>query len=129
MAAPRVLIVDDEAPLVSLLSQTLTNERYQVLTARDGVDCMNKVAAFRPDVIVLDIMMPKLDGLDTTRLIRRNRAYAETMIIALSARADPQTRETILAAGANHFMRKPFTIARLVDLISRALVARPRPAV
>ena len=128
MAAPRVLIVDDEAPLVSLLSQTLINERFQVLTARDGVDCMNKVAAFRPDVIVMDIMMPKLDGVDTTRLIRRNRSYADTVIIALSARADPQTRETIIGAGANHFMRKPFTIARLVDMINRLLVARTRPA-
>jgi CheY-like chemotaxis protein len=129
MAAPRVLIVDDELPLVNVLSHALTNERFQVATARDGVDCMNKVSTFRPDVIVMDVMMPKLDGVDTTRLIRRNRAYADTIIVALSARADPQTRDTILQAGANHFMRKPFTISRLVDLIQRLLVARARPAV
>jgi len=127
MAAPRVLIVDDETPLVNLLCQALTNERFQVATARDGVDCMNKVAAFRPDIVVMDIMMPKLDGIDTTRLIRRNKAYADVIVIALSARADAATRETILQAGANHFMRKPFTITKLVEHIQRLLLARTRP--
>lgn len=126
--AARILIADDEAPLVALLSQALTDERFQVATARDGVDCLNKVATFRPDVIVMDIMMPRLDGIDATRLIRRNRSWGDTVVIALSARADAQTRETALQAGADLFLRKPFAIRRLVEHIQRLLHARARPA-
>ena len=126
MRSPRILIVDDEAPLTALLVHTFENEGYQVSTARDGIDCMNKVASFRPDVIVMDIMMPKLDGVDTTRLIRRNRSYADTLIVALSARCDPSTRQQMEEAGANCFMRKPFAIAKLVTRVQELLQTRTR---
>ena len=124
MAAPRVLIVDDEAPLVTLLKQTFSNEGYEVAQARDGIDCMNKVAAFRPDVILMDIMMPKLDGVDTTRLIRRNRSYQDTIVVALSAKSDTATRDAMRQAGANLFMRKPFSITRLVSRVGEFVAAR-----
>ncbi len=127
MAAPRILIVDDEAPLTQLLCHAFTGEQFQVATARDGIDCMNKVAVFRPEVIVMDIMMPKLDGVETTRLIRRNRSYAETIVIALSASSNAQAREDVLAAGADLFMRKPFVIARLVERVQQLLLARAHP--
>jgi len=121
MATPRILIVEDEAPLSSLLSQTLENEGFEVAVAHEGIDCMNKVASFGPDVIIMDIMMPKLDGVDTTRLIRRNRNYHNTIIVALSAKADAATRERMREAGANLFMRKPFVIRKLVDRIKQML--------
>lgn len=127
MAAPRILIVDDEVPLCTLLCHAFTGEQFQVATARDGIDCMNKVASFRPDVIVMDIMMPKLDGVETTRLIRRNRSYADTIIVALSARSDPTARDDVLRAGATVFVRKPFVIARLVERVQRLLLARANP--
>jgi DNA-binding response OmpR family regulator len=69
-------------------------------------------------------MMPRLDGIDTTRLIRRNRTYAETIVIALSARSDEETRERMRQVGANLFMRKPFVISRLVERVEQLLVAR-----
>jgi len=122
--SPRILIVDDERPLTTLLSQTFRQEGHQVELAHDGIDCMNKMAAFKPDVVVMDIMMPKLDGIDTTRLIRRNRAYAGTIIVALSARADEDTRLRMKEAGANLFMRKPFVIAKLVSRVLQMLEAR-----
>ena len=124
MAASRVLIVDDEAPLVNLLTKALTTEGFEVATARDGIDCMNKVAAFRPDVILMDIMMPKLDGVDTTRLIRRNRSYQDTVIIALSAKSDAATRDNMRQAGANLFMRKPFSVNRLVKRVGELVATR-----
>lgn len=124
MLRPRILIVDDEMPLVTLLSQTFRQEGYEVALAGDGIDCMNKVASFRPDVIVMDIMMPKLDGIDTTRLIRRNRAYQSTVIVALSARTDPDTIEGMRDAGANLFMRKPFVIAKLMERVRQLVAAR-----
>ncbi len=124
MPAARILIVDDEAPLVALLTQTFGNEGFEVATASDGIDCMNKVATFRPDVIIMDIMMPKLDGVDTTRLIRRNRSYRETIIVALSAKSDADTRDQMRQSGANLFMRKPFAIKRLVARVIDMVAAR-----
>jgi len=121
MAAARVLIVEDEIPLAALLRQAFENEGFEVSTARDGIDCMNKVASYRPDVIIMDIMMPKLDGVDATRLIRRNRHFRDTVIVALSARSDPGTRQQMREAGANLFMRKPFVIGKLVQRVRQLL--------
>ena len=123
-ASKRILIVDDEKPIVTLLAQTFVQEGHKVEQAGDGIDCMNKMAAFSPDVVIMDIMMPKLDGVDTTRLIRRNSDYASTIIVALSARADEETRARMKDAGANLFMRKPFVIAKLVDRVGKMLTAR-----
>jgi DNA-binding response OmpR family regulator len=128
VAAPRILIVDDEGPLTVLLGHSFQQEGCTVAMARDGIDCMNKVATFRPDVILMDVMMPKLDGLDATRLIRRNRSYDATVIVALSARADPLTRQMMQEAGADDFVRKPFAIGRLVERVKGLLESRSQPA-
>lgn len=120
----RILIVDDEKPIATILAQTFVQEGHVVENASDGIDCMNKMATFRPDVVIMDIMMPKLDGVDTTRLIRRSAAYSGTLVVALSARADEETRRRMKEAGANLFMRKPFVIAKLVDRVARLLAAR-----
>ena len=120
----RILIVDDEKPISTLLTQTFEQEGYEVANAFDGIECMNRMATFRPDVVIMDIMMPKLDGVDTTRLIRRNRSYGDTIIVALSARSDEETRHRMKEAGANLFMRKPFVIAKLLARVSRMLEIR-----
>ncbi|MGD9547198.1 MAG: response regulator transcription factor [Candidatus Krumholzibacteriia bacterium] len=124
IGAARILIVDDEKPLALLLTQAFEQDGHLVTSAADGIDCMNKMASFRPDVVIMDIMMPKLDGVDTTRLIRRNRSYADTIIVALSARSDENTRQRMKDAGANIFMRKPFAVAKLVDRVARLLESR-----
>lgn len=120
----RILIVDDERPITTLLTQTFEQDGHQVVTAGNGIECMNKMASFRPDVVIMDIMMPKLDGVDTTRLIRRNKNYSETVIIALSAKGDEESRKNMREAGANLFMRKPFVIAKLVARVNHILEAR-----
>jgi DNA-binding response OmpR family regulator len=117
----RILIVDDEAPVAGLLEHALRAEGYDVSLATDGMDAMNRLHAFRPDVVIMDIMMPRLDGVQTTRLLRRNRSYADTVVIALSARTDPAARDAMRDAGADLYMRKPFTVARLVEHV-RALL-------
>ena len=125
MALPaRILIVDDEKPIATVLAQTFGQDGHVVASAADGIDCMNKMASFRPDVVLMDIMMPKLDGVDTTRLIRRNRSYGETIVVALSAKSDEETRHRMKEAGANLFMRKPFVIAKLLARVSRMLEIR-----
>lgn len=120
----RILIVDDEKPIAQLLAQTFEQEGHQVASAHDGIDCMNKMASFRPDVVIMDIMMPKLDGIDTTKLIRRNQSYSSTIIVALSAKADDETRKKMKDVGANLFMRKPFAIAKLVGRVAHMLESR-----
>ena len=121
---PRILIVDDEKPISTLLAQTFEQEGFHVANAENGIDCMNKMASFQPHVVIMDIMMPKLDGVDTTRLIRRNQSYGGTIIVALSAKADEDTRRRMKDAGANLFMRKPFVIAKLVERVGKMLAAR-----
>jgi two-component system response regulator MprA len=122
----RILIVDDDAPVAALLEHALRQEGYDVVRAEDGMDAMNRLHACKPDVVIMDVMMPRLDGVQTTRLIRRNRTYADTVIIALSARTDEVAREAMREAGANLYMRKPFTIARLVAYVRELLDARAR---
>ncbi len=122
----RILIVDDEAPVAALLEQALRNEGYEVARAADGMDAMNRLHVFKPDVVIMDIMMPRLDGVQTTRLLRRNRTFGDTVIVALSARTDEAARDAMREAGANLYMRKPFTIARLVERIRELLDTRTR---
>ncbi len=110
----RILIVDDEKPIATLLAQTFAQEGHLVENAYDGIDCMNKMASFAPDVVIMDIMMPKLDGVDTTRLIRRSEHYKGTIIVALSARVDKETQSRMKDAGADHFIYKLDELLNLV---------------
>jgi two-component system response regulator MprA len=120
----RILIVDDEAPVAELLEQALRQEGYEVTRAEDGMEAMNRIQAFEPDVVIMDVMMPRLDGVQTTRLLRRNRNFRDVVIVALSARTDQPARDAMREAGANLYMRKPFTIARLVERVRELLDAR-----
>lgn len=117
MSLPRVLIVEDEVPLVRLLVQAFRQEGFEVATAGNGVECMNKVSGFSPDIILMDIMMPRLDGIDATRLIRRQRGLDKTFIVALSARTDAGTKEEMKAAGADLYLEKPFVVSRLMEQV------------
>lgn len=126
MPTPRVLIVDDEQPLARILSFALENEGYRVDVATDGVDCMNKVSTFAPDLILMDIMMPKLDGIETIRLLRQNEMHGGMGIAAISAKASPSTQQDALAAGADLFLKKPFQIAKLLEQVEGLLGSKPR---
>ncbi len=127
MATPGVLIVEDEQPLARVLAYAFNNEGYRVELASDGIECMNKIATFVPDVVVMDIMMPKLDGIETMKLLRQNQLQRDLVIVALSARSSRSDRETALAAGANIFMKKPFAIARLMESVEQLLASERSP--
>jgi DNA-binding response OmpR family regulator len=124
MPSPRVLIVDDEQPLARILSFAFENEGYRVDVASDGIDCMNKVATFAPDLVLIDIMMPKLDGIETIKLLRQNDHHLGMGIAAMSAKTSPSTRDEALSAGADLFMRKPFQIAALVEQVEGLLSSK-----
>lgn len=117
MSATSVLIVDDEEPLARILAFAFQNEGCVVDVATDGVDCMNRISRSEPSVVLMDIMMPRLDGLDTIRLLRQNRAHRDIVIVAMSARGTEELEARSLAAGADLFVPKPFEIGRTIETV------------
>ena len=124
MASPRVLIVDDEQPLARVLGFAFENEGYTVELAADGVECMNRIRRFEPQLVVMDVMMPRLDGLETIRLLRQNSTFHDVAIVALSARATARDHQAALDAGADLFCKKPFQVARLLETVDGLLAMR-----
>lgn len=117
MSAPAVLIVDDEEALARILSFAFQNDGCVVDVASDGIDCMNRISRFEPDVVLMDIMMPRLDGLETIRLLRQNRLHRDIVIVAMSARGTSELETLAMAAGADLFVPKPFEIGKTIDTI------------
>jgi CheY-like chemotaxis protein len=117
VSAPTILVVDDEQPLARILSFAFQNEGCVVDVASDGIDCMNRIGRSQPDVVLMDIMMPRLDGLETIRLLRQNRAHRDLVIVAMSARGGAELEGLSLAAGADLFIPKPFEIGHTIQTI------------
>jgi two-component system response regulator MprA len=116
-----ILVVDDDRKITDMLRRTLAYEGYQVLTAADGQEALTKAHAQRPDLVVLDWLMPGLDGIEVAR---RMRAADNTLILMLTARDAVEDRVTGLDGGADDYLVKPFTPAELLARI-RALLRRP----
>ena len=130
--APLILIADDEPLNVELLKRRLEWEHYSVVTARNGSDAVEKAKLFLPDLIILDVMMPVMDGLQACRVLKDNSMTRDLPVIFLSALDDTETTVNGLSLGANDFISKPF---RPEELIARVAVAirlqtrtRPTPA-
>lgn len=117
MSRKRILVVDDEIYIVHILEFTLTMEGYEVITAADGEEALRKVEEDRPDLVVLDIMMPRMDGYEVCRLLRDDEETKELPVILLSAKGRPIDRETGLEVGANDYIVKPFSPRRLLEKI------------
>jgi len=131
MSEPRrktVLVVDDELPLVRVLALHLESEGYEVLTATNGADALAQIRQRRPEVVVLDAMMPEMSGLEVCRRVRSDQQLSEAQVIILTANAG--FRESSKEAGADDFMTKPFHLQDLtaaVDRLSRRLAVKPDP--
>jgi two-component system alkaline phosphatase synthesis response regulator PhoP len=123
-----ILVVDDEIKIVALTRDYLENAGYRVLTASDGVSALALARSERPDLIVLDLGLPKLDGLDVTRQLRRDSAVP---IIMLTARGEESDKLVGLELGADDYLVKPFSpkelVARIRAVLRRSEVA-PQPA-
>ena len=111
-ASPKALIADDEPDMLGFLRSQLA-PHYQVLEAVDGRQAVEKAAQFLPDVILLDMMMPEMDGLQVCRALRQKTSTQSIPIILLTARADEATKLAALDAGANDFLAKPFSTTEL----------------
>jgi two-component system response regulator MprA len=124
LSTARVLVVDDDPKILSLLRRGLSFEGYQVTTAEDGLSALTAARDEPPDLVVLDVMMPGLDGLE---VCRRLRAGADVPILMLTARDTVPDRVAGLDAGADDYLVKPFAFDELLARV-RALLRRARPS-
>lgn len=117
-----VLVVDDEAKLVELVQGYLRREGFQVLTALDGLTALDLVRANQPDLVVLDVMLPGIDGIE---VCRRMRHFSDAYVLMLTARAEEIDKIVGLSVGADDYLTKPFSPRELVARV-RAMLRRPR---
>jgi PAS domain S-box-containing protein len=116
-----ILLVEDTEAVTMLIHDYLESHGYQVVTARDGYEGIEKTREIHPDLILMDVMMPELDGFETARRIRSELALTDVPIIALTALAMPGDRERCLAAGMNDYMSKPIRLKEFLDFIEKYL--------
>jgi DNA-binding response OmpR family regulator len=119
----RALVVDDEQPLVRIVSSYLEREGFEVVVAYDGERAVEVARAERPDLIVLDLMLPGIDGIE---VCRRIRAFSDAYIVMLTAKAEEIDKIIGLSTGADDYLTKPFSPGELVARV-RAMLRRPRP--
>ena len=118
MNVAKILVVDDEPTLVQTISYNLRREGHEVLTAGDGVVAIETARRESPDLIVLDLMLPRLDGLEVCRAVRRDSAIP---ILMLTARADEVDKVVGLEIGADDYMTKPFSMRELMARVKAML--------
>ena len=129
MAKGKILVVDDEIYIVHILDFSLGIEGYEVMTALDGEQALAKVAQDRPDLIVLDIMMPKLDGYETCKALKQNPATHDIPVILLSAKGRNVDQKVGFEVGADDYITKPFSPRKLVERINAILGQTSRQGV
>jgi len=118
---PRVLVAEDDDSLRRLLELRLTADGYAVKLAEDGVTALREVDAWRPDVIVCDVMMPNLSGLSVCRELRSRPAYAKLPIVLLTARVFDEDIQEVMRLGHITYMSKPFDFKALDDTLQLVL--------
>jgi two-component system alkaline phosphatase synthesis response regulator PhoP len=124
---PKILVVDDEASIVNLLASYLKADGHEVYTASDGLAAIKAAKAFKPDVIILDLMLPDLDGLEVLSRLRRE---SDVYVILLTARTEETDKIVGLSVGADDYVTKPFSPRELMARLKaalRRLQAGPRP--
>ncbi|OJV13761.1 MAG: DNA-binding response regulator [Dyadobacter sp. 50-39] len=117
-SAPKVLVVDDDSDIVELLEYNLTKEGYSVLTASNGRKAIDIAKVFVPDLILLDIMMPQLDGIETGRILRQNPDIKNTYILFLTARSEEYSEVAAFEVGADDYITKPIKPRALMSRIN-----------
>ena len=117
----RILVVDDESDVTELLQYRLEQEGYRVATLNSPLASIAKVREFEPDLMLLDIMMPDLSGLQLCRIVRADPSIKDTPIIFLSARGEVEDRIKGLEAGAEDYISKPFDTNELLLRVSKML--------
>jgi len=117
----KILIADDEHKILMSLEYSFRKIGYEVFIARDGTEVLELLKTITPDVILLDIMMPNLDGYSTLEQIKKMEELANTKVIFLSTKANPKDVEKGLSLGADAYVTKPYSIKKLIQQIEGML--------
>lgn len=122
----KILIADDEPDILEIIGYNLSKEGYQVTTAKDGDEALAKAKVVKPELIILDIMMPKKSGVEVCELLRSKPAFKDTLIIFLSALSDESSQVKGLETGADDYISKPISPKVLLSKVN-ALFRRVKP--
>ncbi|HWX20872.1 MAG TPA: response regulator [Candidatus Binatia bacterium] len=117
----KILVVEDDAELVELLRFNLKAAGFSVGTAADGIEALKKARSLLPDLILLDLMLPELDGFAVCEILRRDSALASVPIIMVTALSSQLARLSGLEAGANEYITKPFSLKQLLMTVEARL--------
>jgi twitching motility two-component system response regulator PilG len=126
MGDPVVLVVDDSPTVRKIVQLTLQREKIRVITANDGLSALAAVADEEPDLILLDIMLPRMDGYNICQIIRKNMRFRHVPIIMLSGKDGLFDKVRGRLAGSSEYLTKPFDSTELVQTVRKHLDARPR---
>ena len=117
----KVLVVDDEAYILNILDFSLDSEGFSVVTAANGEEALRKAADERPDLVILDVMMPKIDGFEVCRALKAKKETQTIPVILLTAKDRDADRQKANEVGADLYMTKPFSPARLIAAVQELL--------
>ena len=117
--AAKILVVDDTPANIKLFADLLTSNGYAVTTAVNGEEALAKLAAEKPDLILLDVMIPKIDGIEVCRLLKKDSGTKNIPIIMLTVMGQVKDLERAFAAGADDYLIKPFQFAQLLAKIDK----------
>ncbi len=123
MAKKKILVVEDEVDLVKAIELRLTKEGFDVITSLDGEDALKKARKENPDLLILDLMLPKIDGYKVCRLLKFDQKYKNVPVIMLTARVEERDRNLGMEMGADEYITKPF---EWDDLLAKILSFLPR---
>ena len=118
---PKILLVDDDPDIIELLEYNLKKEGYETTSANDGIQAVEVAKTFKPDLILLDVMMPRQDGIETARQLRQLPDFKDTYILFLTARAEEYTEVAAFDVGADDYIVKPIKPRALVSRIKAVL--------
>ena len=126
--AYKILVVDDEPTIVRLMEFILARQGHEMQVAVNGEEALEKIRAHAPDLVLLDIMMPRIDGYEVARAIRADPATAGLPIIMLSAKAQEEDIRKGVEIGVDEYITKPFSPEHLVHVVAGYLSRLPKPA-
>jgi len=125
MTDKTILIVDDEPYVIRSLSFVLKKEGYRIETARNGKEALQKIAARRPHMVILDLSLPDMDGSHICRTVKGDPALRDIYVLILSAKGQDHDRQDALSAGADHFIGKPFSPTKLIKHLHKLFPLPP----
>jgi DNA-binding response OmpR family regulator len=119
--APTILIVDDEEDIRSVLSTRLERAGFRVSTAGTGMEALNHIRATAPDLMILDIMLPGIDGMAVCGMVKHDQRFSRIPVVMMTARSQPQVQRRSMKLGADAYINKPFKAEDLIETVRNLL--------